>query len=72
MPATASAKFRRAESAAASPGEEADDDVDRQRDPTDVQAGEPSRLGIAADRVDVPAEAGVAQHDVGKDGKGER
>ena len=37
----------------------------------DVQPGEPRRLRIAADRIDLPAVARVAQHDMGEDGEGE-
>ena len=72
MPATASAELSRAdEHEGAEPGEEAHDHVDAERDPADVEAGEPRRFRIAADRIDLPAVARVAQHDMGEDGEGE-
>ena len=72
MPATASAELSRAdEHEGAEAGEEAHDHVDAGGDRPDVQAGQPRRLGIAADRIDLPAIARVAQHDVGEDGADE-
>ena len=39
--------------------------------PRDVQPGEPRRFRVAANRVDLAAVAGVAEHDVGEHGEGE-
>ena len=61
----------RREHEGAEPGEETHDHVDARGDRADVQAGEPRRLRIAADRVDLPTVARVAQHDMGEHGEGE-
>ena len=61
----------RREHEGAEAGEEADDHVDAGDDRADVQAREPRRLRIAADGVDLPAVARVAQHDMGEHREGE-
>ena len=47
------------------PGEQPGDQEDDEPDPVDVDAGEASRRVVAADGVDVAAEAGAPQHERG-------
>src|ERR1700722_547275 len=51
--------------------EETHDDIDAADHSAHVEAGEARRLGIAADRIDLPSIARVAQHDMGEDGEGD-
>ena len=53
---------------AAMPTQKPADHVDGEGDEADIDAGGAGRLAIAADRVDVAAEARVAEHDPGHDG----
>src|SRR4029077_7144232 len=50
-------------------GEEAHDNVDAHDDAIDVEPRQARRLGIPADRIDLPAVAHVAQDDVGDESR---
>ena len=68
--ADAGHRFRRIEPGreheAGKAGEEADDHIDQHQNALDRQPGQPRRLEIAADRIDVAAEARVASARCGR------
>ena len=53
------------------PGEEAHNDIDAADHLAYIQAGKSRRLRIAADRIDLPAVARVAQYDMSEDREGD-